>query len=75
MKKLLILIVLIYSNIGFCQSKAIDSIQIKSTQISAEYRTSEKLECQAIQSKLLYENPEMYSFILGKTIKQKISNF
>jgi hypothetical protein len=75
MKKLLILIVLIYTNIGFSQSKAIDSIQIKATEISAEYKISEKLECQAIQSKLLYENPEMYSFILGKTINKRFQTF
>ena len=57
MKKLLILIVFIYSNIGFSQAKAIESIQIKSTEIPAEYKTSEKLEYQAKQLKLLYEKP------------------
>ena len=56
-KKLLILIVFIYSNIGFSQAKAIESIQIKSTEIPAEYKTSEKLEYQAKQLKLLYEKP------------------
>ena len=75
MKKLLILIVFIYSNIGFSQSKAIDSIQIKSTEIPAEYKPSEKLECQAIQSKLFYENPDMYSFILGETIDKRFQTF
>jgi len=75
MKKILILILFIYSNIGFSQSKAIDAIQIETTEISAEYKTSEKLECQAIQSKLLYENPEMYSFILGKTLEKRFQTF
>ena len=75
MKKLLTLIVMICSNIGFSQSKAIDYIQINSTEISAEYKTSEELECQAIQSKLFYENPEMYSFILGKTIDKRFQTF
>jgi hypothetical protein len=75
MKKLLILILMICSNIGFSQSKAIDSIQINSTEIPAEYKTSEKLKCQAIQSKLLYENPEMYSFILGETLEKRFQTF
>jgi hypothetical protein len=75
MKKILILILFIYSNIGFSQSKAIDSIQIKMTEISDEYKTYEKLECQAIQSKLLYENPDMYSFILGETLDKRFQTF
>jgi len=75
MNKLLILFTLIYTSIGFSQSKAIDSIEIKSTEISTEYKSSKKLECQAIQSKLLYENPEMYSFILGKTIDKRFQTF
>ena len=75
MKKLLILLAFIYSSIGFSQSKAIDSIQIKTTEISTKYKTSEKLECQAIQSKLLYKNPEIYSFILGNTIDKRFQTF
>jgi len=75
MKKLLIFIVFIYSNIGFSQSKAIDSIQIKSTEISTEYKSFDKLECQAIQSRTLYEKPEMYSFILGETIDKRFQTF
>lgn len=75
MKRLLILFTFVYSSIGFSQTKAIDSIQVKSTEISAEYKSSEKLSCQALQSKLLYENPDMYSFILGKTIEKRFQTF
>jgi hypothetical protein len=75
MKKLLILILLIFTTIGFSQSKAIDSIQIKSNEIPAEYVKLDELECQAIQSELLYQKPEMYSFILGETIDKKFQTY
>jgi hypothetical protein len=75
MKKLLFLLAFIYSSIGFSQSDKIDSLEIKSTEVSTEYKTADKLECQSIQSKLLYENPEMYSFILGKTVDKRFQTF
>ncbi len=75
MKKILILIAFVFSNIGFSQSKSIDSIQIKLTEIPSEYKSLEKLECQAVQSKLFYEKPGMYSFILGKTINKRFQTF
>lgn len=52
-----------------------DSLLINSTEISVDYKTSEKLECQATHSKMLYENLEMYSFILGETIDKRFQAF
>ncbi len=75
MKNLLILFALISSILGFSQSNLIESIQIKPAEISTEYKLLEKLECQSIQSKLLYENPDMYNFILGKTLNKKFQSF
>jgi hypothetical protein len=77
MKKILALLLftVIFVNSGSSQSKAIDSLEIKTSDISSEYKLLKKLKCQAIQSKLLYENPETYSFILGKTIDKKFQTF
>ena len=75
MKKLLILFVFIISSIGFSQSKKIEAFEIKSTEISADYKTYNSLKCQSIQAKILYETPEMYSFILGKTLNKKFQTF
>lgn len=75
MKNLLILFALISSILGFSQSNLIESIQIKPAEIPTEYKLLEKLECQSIQSKLLYENPDMYNFILGKTLNKKFQSF
>lgn len=75
MKNLLILFALISSILGFSQSNLIESFQIKPAEISTEYKLLEKLECQSIQSKLLYENPDMYNFILGKTLNKKFQSF
>lgn len=74
-KKLIVIIILIYTNIGFGQSKTIDSLEIKSNEISSEYKTLKKLELQSIQTKNLYNNPEMYSFILGSTINKRFQSF
>ena len=75
MKKLVILFAFFYSFFGFSQTITLDSIQIKTTEISTDYKVLEKLHCQSIQSKLLYENPEMYSFILGKTLNKRFQSF
>ncbi len=71
----LFLFAVIFVNSGFSQSKAIDSLEIKTTDISNEFKFLKKLKCQSMQSKLLYENPEMYSFILGKTMGKKFQTF
>jgi len=71
----LLLFTIIFVSNGLGQSKAIDSLEIKTTEIPTGYKSLKKLECQAIQSKLLYENPEMYSFILGKTLDKRFQSF
>ena len=75
MKNLLILFAIFYSIFGFSQTITLDSIQIKTTEISTDYKVLDKLQCQSIQSKLLYEKPEMYSFILGKTLNKRFQSF
>jgi hypothetical protein len=75
LRKIIILLLFIYTTIGLSQSKTIESIQIKSTEIPAEYKTYDKLKCQSIQAKILYESPEMYSFILGKTLNKNFQTF
>lgn len=75
MKKILILFLLICSNISLGQSKAIDLIKNRVNEISSEYKTSEKLKCQSIQSTLLYKNPEIHSYIFGNTIHKEFQTF
>ena len=75
MKKTLLFLSLICSIITFGQEITIDVVEIKSSEIPTEYTSSNDLECQAIQSKLFYENPEMYSFIIGKTINKRFQTF
>ena len=71
----LFLFTIVFVSNGFGQSKTIDSLEIKTTEIPTGYKSLKKLECQASQSKLLYENPEMYSFILGKTLDKRFQSF
>ncbi|TXE15982.1 hypothetical protein ES692_14595 [Psychroserpens burtonensis] len=75
MNKLLTLCFLIVSTIGFSPSETINTIKIKPTVLPKEYKSSQDIECQAIQSKLLYKNPEMYRFIIGKTIEKQCQTF
>ena len=56
---------------GFSQTETIDSIEIKPEQIQVEHTFLKKLNCQSIQAKLLYNDPSMYSFILGNLIEKK----
>ena len=73
MKKLLsiLVITIMFINSGFCQSELINSLEIKTDEVSAEYIFSDKLKCQSTQSSILYKNPGMYSFITGKVIDKK----
>jgi hypothetical protein len=75
MNKLLTLCISIVSTIGFGPSQTIDAIKMKPTELPKEYKSSQDIEYQAIQSKLLYKNPEMYRFILGKTIEKQFQTF
>ncbi|MBL4642157.1 MAG: hypothetical protein JKY44_01060 [Flavobacteriaceae bacterium] len=71
----LLLIVTVFINNGFSQSKAIDILEIKTDEIPSEYKISKKLECQAIQSRILYKNPGLYSFILGELKEKRFQTF
>ena len=77
MKRLLTLFIfnIILINIGISQSKAIDSIEIKTDEIADKYSSLGYLECQSMQSNILYKNPETYSFLLGKVIDKRFQTF
>lgn len=65
------IIAIIFINSGFSQTRKIDSLKIKSDEVPTEFVFSNNLECQAIQSELLYEKPYMYSFILGEILDKR----
>ena len=66
MKKLLLFLTSLFCfSMSFSQTLKVDSLKIKSENISIEHTVLTELKCQSIQSKLLYDNPSMYSFILG----------
>jgi hypothetical protein len=69
-KTLLLLTALFCFSMSFSQTITVDSLKIKSESISEEHTVLKELQCQSIQSKLLYDNPSMYSFILGN-VKEK----
>ncbi len=75
LKKLLILLSFIYWVFGLGQTQPLDAIQIQPTEISSDYKILENLQCQSIQSKLLYEKPDMYSLFLGKLLSKKFQTF
>jgi hypothetical protein len=71
MKKLLLLLAsLLCFSMSFSQTITVDSLKIKPESIPNEHTVLKELKCQAIQSKLLYDDPSMYSFILGN-LKEK----
>ena len=55
---------------SFAQTITVDSLKIKPESIPQEHAVLAELKCQAIQSRLLYNDPSMYSFILGN-LKEK----
>ncbi|MFK8059562.1 MAG: hypothetical protein AB8B78_05665 [Polaribacter sp.] len=75
MKKIITLLFLISTYLSFSQSKSIDSVKEKITEISSEYKSYDILKCQSIQATLLYKNPETYSFILGKIKHKEFQTF
>jgi hypothetical protein len=77
MRKILtvILFTFIFINTGFSQSNGIDFFEIKSNEIPTEYKSYKKLKTQSVQSKILYESPEMYSFILGELKEKRFQTF
>jgi hypothetical protein len=75
MKKIITLLFLISTSLIFSQSKSIDLVKEKITEISSEYKTYDKLKCQSIQATLLYKNPEIHSYILGETIHKEFQTF
>ena len=64
MKNFLILLLLCYFNNSFGQNNSVESFKINPVDFS-EYKTSKNIKCQSIQAKILFQSPEMYSFILG----------
>ena len=77
MKKTLIIFLFAFTFIsnGFSQSNGIDFFEVKQNEISSEYKTYKKVKTQALQSKLLYESPEMYSYILGELKEKRFQTF
>lgn len=75
MKKTLLVFLFFYTIIGYCQNLKIDSILIKSKELPAEFKSLNNLHCQSIQSKLLYNSPQTYSFILGNVINKQFQSF
>ena len=75
MKKTLLLFVLFYSIFGYSQKGMLDSIQIKSSEVPQEFKSLNELKCQSIQSKMLYDKPEMYGFILGNVVDKKYQTY
>ena len=69
-KTLLLLTSLLYCSMSFGQTITVDSLKIKPETISQEHTVLKELKCQSIQSKLLYDDPSMYSFIIGN-LKEK----
>ena len=64
-RTLLLLATLLCFSMSFGQTIIVDSLKIKPASITQEYTILKELKCQAIQSKLLYNDPSTYSFILG----------
>jgi len=53
------------------QPSVIDSLIIKSSEISEKHTFLDELKCQSIQSKILYDSPEIYEGIIGKVLNKK----
>jgi len=64
-RTLLFLAALLCFSMSFAQTITVDSLKIKPESISQPHTVLKELKCQDIQSKLLYNDPSMYSFILG----------
>lgn len=71
----LFLLIFISYNFGYSQLNTIDSFEIKLSEIPTEYISHDKLECKSLQSSLLFESPDMYSFILGNVIEKRFQTF
>jgi hypothetical protein len=74
-KPLLLLASLFYFSMSFSQTITVDSLKIKPSTISNEHTVLKELKCQSIQSRLLYDDPSMYSFILGNLKEKAFQTF
>jgi hypothetical protein len=74
-KSLILLFTLIYLSVGYSQTHTIDSLKIKPENIAGEYKVLTELKCQSFQSRLLYDDPSMYSFILGNLQEKAFQSF
>lgn len=69
-RTLLLLLSLLCFSMSFGQTITVDSLKIKPATISNEHTVLKELQCQSIQAKLLYNDPSMYSFLIGN-LKEK----
>lgn len=60
---------------AFCYGQKIDSLKLPAQDIPTGYSELKELKCKSIQATLLYENPEMYSAILGSVVKKDFQSF
>lgn len=51
-------------------AQAFEKLKLSDSDVPPPYRKSEELHCKSIQSKIFYENPDLYQSILG-TLKSK----
>jgi hypothetical protein len=72
--RLLITIVFI-SMACSCWGQTLDSLKLTLNETPEKYKTIDETLCKSIQAKILFDKPEMYSFILGSLKEKTFQSF
>lgn len=75
MNKILSIVALLLTVSVSSFGQKISEIKLNDQEIPAGYTTVGELQCKSLQASLLYENPEMYSFIFGDLGAKEFQSF
>jgi hypothetical protein len=73
MKKIFLLLLFITSSTLFAQN--FDKLMLTENEIPNEYKLTKESKCISIQACTFYENPGMYSVLIGNVKSKEIQNF
>ena len=75
MTKLLFILTFVLLLVVKVNGQIIDSLQLTDKEIPENYSLTKNNNCISIQACTFYENPEIYSMLIGKLKNKKIQNF